>query len=83
MANRDHLTMKLMELVEHAVANSSRRRDTILDVFAGSGTTLIACERLQRRACLIEIHPRYVDVICQRRQHYSGKAAIPEKLFLL
>ena len=83
MANRDHPTMKLMELVEHAVANSSRRRDTILDVFAGSGTTLIACERLQRRACLIEIHPRYVDVICQRRQHYSGKAAIPEKSFLL
>jgi DNA modification methylase len=76
MVNQDHPTMKPVELVERAVENSSRRRNTILDPFAGSGTTLIACERLQRRACLIEIDPRYVDVICQRWQQYSGKPAI-------
>jgi DNA modification methylase len=78
MANREHPTMKPVELVERAVDNSSRRGDTVLDPFAGSGTTLIACQRLNRRACLIELDPRYVDVICQRWQQYSGKPAIRE-----
>jgi DNA modification methylase len=78
MANREHPTMKPVELVERAVDNSSRRGDTVLDPFAGSGTTLIACERQKRRACLIEIDPQYADVICRRWQQYSGKPAIRE-----
>lgn len=76
MANREHPTMKPVELVERAVDNSSRRGDTVLDSFAGSGTTLIACQRRNRRACLIELDPRYVDVICQRWQRYTGQPAI-------
>src|SRR5262249_3823723 len=76
MANREHPTTKPVELVERAVANSSQRGGIVLDPFAGSGTTLIACERRKRRAALIEIDPRYADVICQRWQQFSGKEAV-------
>lgn len=75
LANREHPTMKPVELVERALDNSSRSGDPVLDPFAGSGTTLIACQRRKRRARLLEIDPRYVDVICQRWQQYTGKAA--------
>ena len=78
MANREHPTIKPVELVERAVENSSQRGDTVLDSFAGSGTTLIACQRKNRRACMIELDPRYADVICRRWQQYSGKPAIRE-----
>jgi len=64
--------------VERALDNSSRCKDSVLDPFAGSGTTLIACQRRHRKACLIEIDPRYADVICQRWQEYSGQTAIRE-----
>jgi DNA modification methylase len=76
MAKPEHRTVKPVELVERAVENSSRRGDTVLDPFAGSGTTLIACERRGRKACLIELDPRYVDGICARWEQYSGNAAI-------
>ncbi|PWU03906.1 MAG: DNA methylase N-4 [Terriglobia bacterium] len=76
LANREHPTMKPVELVERAVDNSSRNGDTVLDPFAGSGTTLIACERRKRRACLIEIDARYADVICRRWEEFTGKPAI-------
>ncbi len=76
MSNREHPTAKPVELVERAVANSSQRGGIVLDPFAGSGTTLIACERRKRRAALIEIDPRYADVICQRWQQFSGKEAV-------
>ncbi|MFZ0937773.1 MAG: site-specific DNA-methyltransferase [Bryobacteraceae bacterium] len=76
LANREHPTMKPVELVERALDNSSRTGDPVLDPFAGSGTTLIACQRRKRRARLIEIDPRYVEVICQRWQQYTGKAAV-------
>jgi tRNA G10 N-methylase Trm11 len=58
--------------------NQMERRDSVLDPFAGSGTTLIACERLERKACLIELDPRYADVICERWEQYGGKPAIRE-----
>jgi DNA modification methylase len=67
-----------VELVERAVANSSQLHDTVLDPFAGSGTTLIACQRCKRRARLIELDPSYSDVICQRWQQYTGKPAVLE-----
>jgi DNA modification methylase len=76
MANREHPTAKPVELVERAIENSSRIRDTVLDPFAGSGTTLIASQRRRRRARLMELDPGYADVICQRWQQYTGKSAV-------
>ncbi len=67
-----HPTMKPVALVERAVRNSSKSRDVILDPFGGSGTTMIAAERSGRRARLIELDPKYVDVIVQRWQSLTG-----------
>lgn len=70
-----HPTMKPVELVERAVRNSSKTQDLVLDPFGGSGTTLIACEKASRRARLIELDPKYVDVIVKRWQDFTGKEA--------
>lgn len=70
-----HPTMKPVELVERAVRNSSKSRDIVLDPFGGSGSTLIACEKSGRRARLIELDPKYVDVIVRRWQEFTGKKA--------
>jgi DNA modification methylase len=70
-----HPTMKPVELVERAVRNSSKTRDTILDPFGGSGTTLIACEKAGRQARLIELDPKYCDVIVARWQEFTGTQA--------
>lgn len=75
MANLEHPTMKPVELVERAIRNSSKSRDTILDVFGGSGTTLIACEKSGRQARLIELEPKYCDVIIRRWQEFTGREA--------
>ena len=71
-----HPTMKPVELVERAVRNSSKTRDLVLDPFGGSGSTLIACEKSGRRARLIELDPKYVDVIVKRREAFSGGKAV-------
>ncbi len=71
-----HPTMKPVELVERAVRNSSKTRDIVLDPFGGSGSTLIACEKSGRRARLIELDPKYVDVICRRWQEFTGQKAL-------
>jgi DNA modification methylase len=73
-----HPTMKPVELVERAILNSSKGRDTVLDVFGGSGTTLIACEKSGRQARVIELEPKYCDVICRRFTDFSGKTATLE-----
>jgi DNA modification methylase len=70
-----HPTMKPVGLVERAIRNSSKSRDTILDPFAGSGTTLMAAEATGRRAALVELDPRYCDVILRRWQDGTGKVA--------
>jgi DNA modification methylase len=70
--------MKPIELVEKAIENSSRKNDLILDPFAGSGSTLIACENLARRTRLAEIDPLYADVIIRRWQSYTGRMAVLE-----
>ena len=75
-ANRLHPTMKPVELVERALVNSSQAGDLILDLFGGSGSTLIGCERRGRKARLMEIDPKYADVIVRRYQEYSGKRAV-------
>ncbi|MBI3473063.1 MAG: site-specific DNA-methyltransferase [Candidatus Solibacter usitatus] len=78
VANDLHPTMKPVELVERAVRNSSKSRDTVLDPFGGSGSTLIACERSGRQARLIELEPKYCDVIVRRFQEYASKTATLE-----
>jgi DNA modification methylase len=70
-----HPTMKPVELVERAIRNSSKSRDVVLDLFGGSGTTLIACEKTGRQARLIELDPKFVDVIVKRWEDYTGKKA--------
>jgi DNA modification methylase len=62
-------------LVERAIGNSSKCRDIALDPFGGSGSTLIACEKAGRQARLVELDPKYVDVIILRWQEFSGGAA--------
>ena len=71
-----HPTMKPVELVERAIANSSKSRDIVLDLFGGSGTTLIAAERTGRSARLMELDPKYVDVIVNRWQNHTGHVAV-------
>jgi DNA modification methylase len=70
-----HPTMKPVELVERAIRNSSKTRDIVLDLFGGSGSTLIACEKTGRRARVMELDPKYVDVIIRRWQEYTGEQA--------
>ncbi|MDA8256457.1 MAG: site-specific DNA-methyltransferase, partial [Betaproteobacteria bacterium] len=70
-----HPTMKPVELVERAILNSSKSRDIVLDLFGGSGTTLIAAEKSGRQARLIELDPKYVDVIVRRWQDWTGSQA--------
>jgi DNA modification methylase len=76
--NGEHPTMKPVELVEYCIGNSSNRGDVVLEPFGGSGTTLIACEKTGRIARLMELDPRYVDVIVKRWQDYTGKKATRE-----
>jgi DNA modification methylase len=71
-----HPTMKPVALVERAIRNSSKTDDLVLDTFGGSGTTLIACEKTNRQARLVELDPKYIDVIIKRWQEYSGKDAV-------
>jgi DNA modification methylase len=73
-----HPTMKPVELVERAMRNSSRPGNVVLDPFGGSGTTLIAAEKSGRVARLIELDPKYVDVIVRRWQEWTGKQATRE-----
>ena len=72
----EHPTMKPVELVSKMLRNSSREGDLVLDLFGGSGSTLIACETLGRQARLMELDPRFVDVIVKRWEAFTGKAAI-------
>ncbi|MCC6366343.1 MAG: site-specific DNA-methyltransferase [Bryobacterales bacterium] len=73
VSNDLHPTMKPVELVERAIRNSSKGRDTVLDPFGGSGSTLIACEKAGRQGRLIELEPKYCDVIIRRWQEFTGK----------
>jgi DNA modification methylase len=75
-ANRLHPTMKPVELVERALVNSSKAGDIVVDLFGGSGSTLIGCERTGRKARLVEIDPKYAECIVRRWQEYSGKQAV-------
>jgi DNA modification methylase len=65
-------------LIERALLNSSKSGDVVVDLFGGSGSTLMGCERRGRKARLMEIDPRYSDCIVQRWQEYTGKKATLE-----
>lgn len=67
--------MKPVELVERAINNSSKPGDVVLDGFGGSGSTLIAAEKTGRKARLIELDPKFCDVIVKRWEEYSGNKA--------
>ena len=77
-ANRIHPTAKPVELIERALLNSSKAGDVVADLFGGSGSTLIACERRRRKARLMEIDPKYADCIIQRYREYTGEQAMLE-----
>lgn len=76
--NEFHPTQKPVELPERAITNSSKKGQLVLDLFGGSGSTLIACEKTGRHARLMELDPRYCDVIVKRWQDFTGKKAVLE-----
>ena len=71
----EHPMMKPVALVCRALSNSSNRGDIVVDLFGGSGTTLIACEQTQRRCRMMELDPRYCDVIIARWEKATGRKA--------
>lgn len=71
-ANRDHPTMKPVELIDAMLANSLPTGGLVLDLFGGSGSTLIAAHHRRSRAVLVELDPRYADAICRRWQEHTG-----------
>jgi site-specific DNA-methyltransferase (adenine-specific) len=76
--NGEHPTMKPLDLFQYQVENSSKKGGVVIDLFGGSGTTLIACEKTGRQARLMELDPRYCDVIVKRWQQFTGKTATLE-----
>ena len=67
--------MKPIRLLARLIQNSSDRGDAVLDLFGGSGTTLVACEQLGRQAYLMELDPRYCDAIVKRFEELTGQKA--------
>ena len=76
--NAEHPTMKPVELFEYQMLNNTKGGDQVLDSFAGSGTTAIACEKHGRFARLMELDPKYCDVIIKRWQDFTGQEATHE-----
>lgn len=74
--NVEHPTMKPIELFAYLIKNSTKQGDNVLDNFGGSGTTIMACEQLDRHAFVIELDPKYVDVIINRWEEYTGEKAV-------
>jgi DNA modification methylase len=70
-----HPTMKPIELLEPLLSNSTKQGQAVLDLFGGSGSTLIACEKTSRKCFMMEIDPHYCDVIIARWEKYTGKKA--------
>ena len=70
-----HLTEKPVELAVRAIQYSSRPGENVLDLFGGSGSTLIACEQTGRKAYLMELDALYCDIICQRYEQFTGRKA--------
>lgn len=71
-----HPTMKPIRLLSKLIQNSSNKGDIVLDLFGGSGSTLMACEQLERRCYMCELDPKYVDVIIERWETFTGGEAV-------
>ena len=74
--NKLHPTQKPIKVPARAISNSSLKDNIVLDLFGGSGSTLIACEQLDRKCYCMELDPHYVDVIIERWENYTGKKAV-------
>jgi len=72
----EHPTMKPIELITRAIINSSNANDKVLDLFGGSGSTLIACEQTKRNCYMMELDPHYCQVIINRWEEFTGEKAI-------
>ena len=73
--NGEHPTMKPVALLAYQVTNNTKGEDSVLDLFGGSGSTLIACEQLNRKCYMMEMDPKYCDVICRRWEKLTGGKA--------
>jgi DNA modification methylase len=71
--------MKPVRLIAKLIGNSSREGEIVLDTFGGSGTTMIACEQLNRICYMMELDPHYADVIIERWEKFTGQKAIKIK----
>lgn len=76
--DEDHATKKPIELCERAIRHGSKYKQSVLDLFGGSGSTLIAAEKNNRYCYMMELDPKYVDVIIKRWEQFTGKSAILE-----
>jgi len=77
-----HPTTKPIELVERAINNSAKDGGIVLDLFGGSGSTLIASEKTGRACRMVELDPKYADVIVRRWQEYTGEKAINQETLM-
>jgi DNA modification methylase len=75
-----HPTMKPVELIEKALEDASKPNNVVLDLFGGSGSTMIACEKTGRKSRLMELDPKYCDVIVKRWEDFTGKQAVLSEL---
>ena len=71
-----HATQKPVKVSATAIKNTTNENDSVLDLFGGSGSTLIACEQLNRKCYMMELDPHYVDVIIKRWEDYTGNKAV-------
>ncbi|MDR1240286.1 MAG: site-specific DNA-methyltransferase [Oscillospiraceae bacterium] len=78
LRNEEHPTMKPIPLIAKLIENSSKKGEIVLDLFGGSGTTLIACEELNRKCFMMELDPKYCDVIIKRWEELTGEKAMKE-----
>jgi len=74
--NGEHPTMKPVGLFDYQILNNTKGGDIVLDLFGGSGTTIMACEQNGRNGYLMELDPRYVDVIIRRWEEFTGETAV-------
>lgn len=74
--SEDHPTMKPVELFAYQIQNSTKKGDVVLDLFGGSGTTIIACEQTGRIGYCMELDPKYCDVIIKRYENLTGNKAV-------
>lgn len=73
---RVHPTQKPIELAKWFISRYSKENDNVVDIYGGSGSTLIACEQLNRKCYMMELDPHYIDVIIQRWENFTGEKAV-------